>query len=93
MVLRLNLIIVFALATGTVALAQSPFPAQPAPPSMPGSERERAACHPDVMKYCRNLLPADPNGPADTFAIAGCLQSNRAKISSACRQVLDGHPL
>jgi len=28
---------------------------------------------------------------SDVFAILGCLQTNRLKISVACRQVLDNH--
>jgi hypothetical protein len=78
-----SLIIVFALAAGTAALAQQP--------PMPGSQQEHDACRPDVMKFCKNLLPADRNAPADTFAIANCLQQNRSRISAACNAALTGH--
>jgi hypothetical protein len=81
-----SLIIVFALTAGTVARAQLP----PQPP-MPGSQQEHAACSPDVMRFCRELLPADRNAPADTFAIANCLQQHRSRISVACNAVLSGH--
>jgi hypothetical protein len=81
-----SLIMVFALTAGTAALAQLP----PQPP-MPGSQQEHAACHPDVMKFCRDLLPADRNAPADPFAIASCLQQHRSRISAACNAVLTGH--
>lgn len=79
-----SLIIVFALTAGTAALAQSP-------PQLPGSQQEHDACRPDVMKFCRNLLPADRNAPADTFAIANCLQQHRPRISAACNAALTGH--
>jgi hypothetical protein len=72
------------LIGATAALAQ--FPAQPAPPALPGSEQERAACHPDVVKFCQAELTANQD---DVFAILGCLQRNRTRISTACRQVLE----
>jgi hypothetical protein len=70
------------LATGSVARAQ--FPPQPAPPSL-GSEQERAACHPDVVKFCQAELAANEN---DVFGILSCLQRNRTRISAACQHVL-----
>jgi len=82
--------IVCLLAAETVVLAQLP----PQPPSVvnpfgQATERERAACHPDVIKHCRELVKDDAQ--SDVFAILGCLQTNRLKISVACRQVLDNH--
>jgi hypothetical protein len=74
------------LASSTATLAQ--FPAQPAPPALPGSEQERAACHPDVVKYCQAELKADGD---DVFSILGCLQRNRARISRACQAVLSAN--
>jgi hypothetical protein len=83
------LTIVLALAAGPTALAQ--LPPQPPPvqnPMTQGTEQERAACHPDVVKYCQAELRKDEN---DVFAILGCLQTNRARISTACNNVLKGH--
>lgn len=75
------------LLTGmTGALAQ--FPPQPAAPPMPGSEQERAACHPDVVKFCQVELAANQD---DVFAILGCLQRNRSRISLACQRVLSAN--
>ena len=82
--------IALLLTTGMVVFAQ--LPPQPPPVGNPfgeASERERAACHPDVMKHCRELVRDD--GQSDVFEILGCLQTNRPKISVACRQVLDNH--
>jgi hypothetical protein len=53
-------------------------------PSGQGDEQERAACHPDVVKYCSDAIP-------DQFKILSCLQTNRPKISNACRGVLSSH--
>lgn len=72
------------LLTGaTAALAQ--FPPQPAAPALPGSEKERAACHPDVVRFCQAELKANQD---DVFSILGCLQRNRPRISHACQAVL-----
>lgn len=81
----MRLISVFAIAvtltTATAAFAE--------PPAQPGNDKERAACHPDVLRYCRELVKDDDN--SDVFAILNCLQTNRPKISAACRQVLASH--
>lgn len=71
------------LASMTPTLAQ--FPPQPAPPPMPGSDRERAACRPDVLRFCKAEIS---NNQDDVFAILGCLQRNRSRISRPCQEVL-----
>ncbi len=53
-----------------------------------GDARERAACRPDVMRFCKQLVK-DNND--DVISILNCLQSNRARISRACNQVLVSH--
>jgi hypothetical protein len=79
------------LAAGTVVLAQ--LPPQPPPVANPGigqgTEQERAACHPDVIRFCKQLVK--DNDQADVFAILDCLQTNRGRISNACQQVLASH--
>ena len=78
------------LAAGTVVLAQ--LPPQPPPVANPmgqGNEQERAACHPDVIRFCKQILKDGQD--ADVFAILNCLQSNRTRISNACQQVLASH--
>ncbi len=84
-----SLTIVFVLAAGTAALAQ--LPPQPPPVAMPmgaADEKERAACHPDVTKFCKHELDVNAQ---DTFSILGCLQRNRSGISPACSAVLSSH--
>ena len=68
------------------ALAQSPLPPLPFPPlPMPqGTPEERAACAPDVHKFCGSDLQ-------DTMRVLACLQANRPKISAACNRVLVSH--
>lgn len=83
-------IAVLSAAAGTVALAQ--IPPQPPPVANPlgqGNDQERAACHPDVMRFCRALVK--DNDQSDVFAILDCLQTNRTRISGPCRQVLADH--
>jgi hypothetical protein len=53
-----------------------------------GDARERAACRPDVMRFCRQVIK-DTND--DVFSILNCLQSHRARISRACNAVLASH--
>jgi hypothetical protein len=83
--------IALLLVAGPAALAQLP----PQPPPVQGmsinggTDQERAACHPDVVRFCKSLI--HENGQDDVFAILGCLQSNRSKISGACQQVLASH--
>lgn len=78
-----GLTVALLLLGATAAPAQ--FPPQPPPPSLPGSEQDRAACHPDVVRFCQAELATNKD---DIFAILGCLQRNRPRISVACRQVL-----
>jgi hypothetical protein len=80
------LTIAVVLAAGPAALAQ--LPPQP-PPVQQGTVQERDACHPDVMRFCRELVKADEQ--SDVFAILSCLQTNRTKISRACAAVLSSH--
>jgi hypothetical protein len=54
-----------------------------------GDEKERAACHPDVVKFCKELIK--DGADADVFGILSCLQTNRPKISKACNEVLASH--
>jgi len=69
----------------TPALAQPPLPFPPLPLPMPqGTPEERAACAPDVQKYCEAALP-------DTMRVLACLQANRSRISTACNRVLVSH--
>ena len=69
------------LTSGTVVLAQ--VPPQPPPVANPligqGTEQERAACHPDVVKYCKELVK--DNDQPDVFAIL----NQRPLSGSACR--------
>jgi hypothetical protein len=82
---------VLLAVTGTVP---AQMPSQPPPVAHPqilgqGSEQERAACHPDVMRFCREMVKDGDD--SDVFAILGCLQTNRRKISRACGEVLASH--
>lgn len=78
------------LTAGTMVYAQ--LPQQPPPVASPmgrGNDQERAACHPDVIRFCKQILKDGED--ADVFAILGCLQTNRTRISNACQQVLASH--
>jgi hypothetical protein len=50
-----------------------------------GTAEEQAACARDVQKLCRPVMDQGD------FTVLACLKENRAKISSACDQVLKTH--
>jgi hypothetical protein len=50
-----------------------------------GTEKERRACAGSVQRYCRSAIPQGE------FAVLGCLQQNRGKLTTACRKVLADH--
>ena len=77
---KIAIVLAAAVAAGsTVALAQLPLPL---PLPMPqGTPEDRAACEPDVQRYCRSAVP-------DQLRVLGCLQDNRKRISNACQGVL-----
>ena len=89
--LRISVVtIAVLLGAGPAALAQ--LPPQPPPvknSTEQGTDQERAACHPDVIRYCKQFIHDD--GQDDVFGILGCLQTNRGKISNSCQQVLASH--
>ncbi len=86
MLRKVTLLTAVLAACLTPALAQLPFPPLPFPPlPMPqGTPEERAACAPDVQKFCEAALP-------DTMRVLACLQANRTRISTACNGVLVSH--
>ena len=90
MMIRISVLsMMFALALGAADAQQ--LPPQPPPVASlmgQGNNQERAACHPDVSRFCQTQLQTNPN---DVLGILGCLQANRPKISRACRQVLANH--
>ncbi|CAN5416326.1 hypothetical protein BH11PSE4_BH11PSE4_25560 [soil metagenome] len=50
-----------------------------------GTDAEKAACSPDVKKFCVAVIDQGD------LVILSCLQQNRPKISKACNQVLVDH--
>ena len=87
MLRKVTLLVAVLVASATPALSQPPFPLPlPFPPlPMPqGTPEERAACAPDVQKFCEAALP-------DTMRVLACLQANRTRISTACNGVLVSH--
>ncbi len=50
-----------------------------------GTEAEQQACARDVTRHCRKLIDQGD------FAILGCLQQHRPKLSRSCEKVLADH--
>src|SRR4029077_5679274 len=89
--LRISVVtIAVLLVAGPAALAQLPPQPPPVKNSITqGSDQECAACRPDVMRTGIQFVRDD--GQDDVFAILGCLQTNRGRISNSCQQVLASH--
>ena len=69
MFIRLSLIAVLASAALSAALAQ-------------GTPQQRAACRPDVVKFCKGK-------GEDPGVLLSCLEENKDKISEKCRKVIE----
>jgi hypothetical protein len=50
-----------------------------------GTPEQRAACRPDVRRFCRHVKPDE--GP---MAYVSCLSEHREKLRPTCVRVLDG---
>jgi hypothetical protein len=51
-----------------------------------GTKEQQDACRPDVRRFCHQVRP-----DADDDAFLACLQAHRAKLSPACRYVLESN--
>jgi hypothetical protein len=69
MFLRLSLIAVFLSAPLAPAFAQ-------------GTPQQRAACRPDVVKFCKGK-------GEDPGVLLSCLEENKDKITEKCRKVIE----
>ena len=65
---RIALVVALSIVP-TVALAQ-------------GTPQQRAACRPDVVKFCKGK-------GEDPGVLLGCLEDNKDKISEKCRKVIE----
>lgn len=71
----------FALLVATV----SPAPAFA--DTAPGTPQERAACRPDVRKFCQSVIKPG----AGNAAVLTCLVERRDSLSTPCLTVLKNH--
>jgi hypothetical protein len=51
-----------------------------------GTAQENSACRRDTRKLCRHVKVGEGSG-----SFLACLQENRAKLSKACKDVLELH--
>lgn len=87
--LFLSIALVSAVAGAAPAQISKPAPVAKNSAVDQGDAKERAACHPDVVRFCKELIK--DGADADVFGILSCLQTNRPKISKACNEVLASH--
>jgi hypothetical protein len=79
MIHKIAILLAVTVASASTAFAQLPLPLPLPLPS--GTPEDRAACEPDVHRYCKSAIP-------DNFRVLACLQANRQRISGACQGVL-----
>jgi hypothetical protein len=79
MLLRGFTVAMLIVGLASVARAQTPQ----TQPEM-GTPEQRAACGPDVSRYCKSVKPEE--GPSGYFA---CLQANKAKLKPACLKIIE----
>jgi hypothetical protein len=53
-----------------------------APAVAQGTPQQRAACRPDVVKFCKGK-------GEDPGVLLGCLEENKDKITEKCRKVIE----
>ena len=73
-----------AMFIGVTATAHAQGQSNPHASSQMGTAEQRAACGPDVGRFCKSVKPED--GP---FAYLYCLQANRIKLRTACLKVIE----
>lgn len=74
------------LALLFIGVASTVLEQENAPTPEMGTPEQRAACGPDVNRFCKSVKPED--GP---FAYLSCLQDHRAKLHAACLKVLESN--
>jgi hypothetical protein len=80
MTLARGLLVVLALVAWP-ALGEAQ---QGSPVGSRGTPEDQRACAPDARRLCRELV-------GDDMAVLGCFKQNAAKLSRACRAVLQRH--
>jgi hypothetical protein len=73
---RIALAVGLLAAGGTITQAKE---------KMEGTAAQRAACTPDVFRYCVAAIP-------NHAMIATCLQHNSYRLNKDCRAVFEGKP-
>jgi len=68
--------IFFAMILMASAAAAQTYPHENSP--------EDRACRGDARRFCKQDIP-------DQFKVGSCLQANRARLSRACRAMLESH--
>jgi hypothetical protein len=73
---------VFFLIVAITAASSAAHPQASRTAGHKGTPEQQRACRPDALHLCRGIH--------DDEAVYDCLRSNTAKLSSACRRVIEG---
>jgi hypothetical protein len=74
----------FAAAMLVIGLTSTAYAQTPETQPDMGTPEQRAACGPDVARYCKSVKPEE--GP---FAYLTCLQAHRDKLRPACLKIIE----
>ncbi|MGH6767529.1 MAG: cysteine rich repeat-containing protein [Xanthobacteraceae bacterium] len=77
MIRKIAILLAVTIVGASTASAQLPLPL----PIPSGTPEDRAACEPDVHRYCKSAIP-------DNLRVLACLQANRQRIGRTCQAVL-----
>jgi hypothetical protein len=80
-----SLVMIRSIAIATLLLATTAAFAQDISSQHRGGAAEQKACKNDAAKYCRAVLSAGDE------PVYQCLREERARISAACRKVIDSN--
>jgi hypothetical protein len=78
-------IMIRSIAIATLLLASTTAYAQDVSSQHRGGPAEQKACKNDAAKYCRAVLSAGDE------PVYQCLREERARLSAACRKVIDSN--
>ena len=78
--------VLFLVSVALPAFAQSKSPDSKSEMPQMGTTEQRAACGPDVGRYCKSVKPEE-----GAFGYLACLKTNRDKLRGACRAVLEAN--
>ena len=83
--LAIAFVVLAFASTGESSIAKSAKDSAKDSIDSSGTPEQRAACRPDVRRFCHTVKPEDGSS-----AYLNCLSEHREKLTEKCRAVLNG---